>query len=248
MVIAMYSLAFILMVGLPIGLGYWIASRYQIGWRLFGIGAATFIGSQILHIPFNLFVQSLGLLPTDTAVTSNLIIMALFGGLSAGIFEESARYLTYRYWARDARSWDKGLMVGAGHGGIEAILIGIFLIVNVVVLTLMRDGQMLEQIPPDLMPQLQDQISATFDIPFYQALLPAVERLFAITFHIAASLMVMQVFVRKQRRWFFFAILWHTLINAIAVYAIVTWNALVTEGLIGIGAVISLGIIFWLKT
>lgn len=233
---------------MPIGLGYWLVSRYGVSWRLFGMGVVTFIGSQLLHIPFNLLVQSLGWIPTETAVTSNLIILALFGGLSAGVFEESARYLTFRYWARDARSWAKGMMLGAGHGGIEAILTGVILIITVVVLLLVQNGQIIDQIPPETVSQIQEQITTVFDIPPYQAILPAVERLFAIILHLTFSLLVMQVFIRKQRRWLLYSILWHTVANGVAVYTAVTWNVLIAEAALGVIALISIFIILRLKT
>jgi uncharacterized membrane protein YhfC len=80
----------------------------------------TFVVSQIGHIPFNwLILERWELVPTDTAVLSSLIIFALFLGLSAGVFEEGARYLTYRFWAKEARTWGKGLMLGAGHGALR---------------------------------------------------------------------------------------------------------------------------------
>ena len=34
----------------------------------------------------------------------------------------------YRWWAKDARSWRTGLLAGAGHGGIEAIILGILVL------------------------------------------------------------------------------------------------------------------------
>ena len=46
-------------------------------WRLFFIGAVTFIASQVLHIPFNAVVLRSGLLSTDTTVWSSLIIYCL---------------------------------------------------------------------------------------------------------------------------------------------------------------------------
>jgi hypothetical protein len=55
------------------------------------------------------------------------------------------------------------------------------------------------------------------------------------------------VFVRGRLFWLFLAILWHTLINFIAVVAISQWGPYVTEALIGVVALLSLGIIFWLR-
>ncbi len=237
-----------LMIAMPLILARFIAVRRGAGWGLFGIGAAAFVLSQVGHIPFNwLVLQRLGWLPADTTVRSNLIVLALFLGLSAGIFEESARYLAYRYWATKARSWGRGLMLGAGHGGIEAIILGVLVALNIAVLARMRDGPLINVVPEDQLPLVKAQIEATFSAPWHLIILGAVERLFALCFHLAASLLVLQVFLRGQLRWLLASILWHTILNATAVIAVSTWNPYVTEGLVGLLALGSLGIVFWLK-
>ncbi len=248
MIYLLFALNFLLMIGVPIVLGMWLARRFGLSWRLFGIGAATFVGSQILHIPFNaLVLQQLGWISMDTSTTRSLIVLALFLGLSAGVFEEGARYLAFRFWAKDARSWRTGLMVGTGHGGIEAILVGALGAVNVVVLGLMQNGWLLDSIPAEQLPLLDEQITAVFSTPLPMIMLGALERIFAICAHLAMSLLVMQVFVCGQKRWLLYSILWHTALNFTAVYAVTTWGAVATEGLIGIFALLSVGIIFWLR-
>jgi uncharacterized membrane protein YhfC len=117
-----------LMIGLGLALGAWLAKRRKVPWGLFGIGAATFVASQVGHIPFNSLILSRvldGLGWADMTSTGSLIGASALLGLSAGIFEEGARYLMYRFWAKKARSWDEALMIGAGHGGVEAILLGL---------------------------------------------------------------------------------------------------------------------------
>ncbi|MBK8985059.1 MAG: YhfC family intramembrane metalloprotease [Chloroflexi bacterium] len=244
-----YYLSAFLMVAMPLVAGWWIHRKRRASWGLYLIGMVTFIGSQVLHIPFNwLVLQRWELLPTDTAVLANLIILALFLGLSAGVFEEGARYLTYRFWARDARTWGTGLMLGAGHGGIESILVGASVGANAIVLGAMSQGQLPSMVPADQMGLVQTQITAMLDAPFALVMMGALERLFAITAHLAMSLLVMQAFVRRQIGWLGLSILWHTLLNFVAVVAVVTWNVYITEALIGVMALLSLGIIFWLRT
>ena len=247
MIYFLLSLNFLLMIAMPLVLGWFIARRRGASWRLFGIGAVTFVASQVLHIPFNLLVNRSGILPEDLSIVTNLIIVSLFLGLSAGVFEEGARYLAYRYWAKDARTWGKGLMLGAGHGGIEAIIVGVLGAINFVALAAMRNGALLDQIPAEQLSLVEAQIEALFATPPHLALLGAVERLFALTAHLALSLMVMQVFTRGRIRWLLAAILWHTLLNAVAVFAVSTWDVVITEVLIGVIALLSLGIIFWLQ-
>jgi uncharacterized membrane protein YhfC len=121
---------FPLMILLPLLLGGWIKRRYGISWTVFGIGALTFILSQVGHIPFN---WATGLLTGGWGIGLwPLPLLALAAGLSAGLFEEVARWLVLRYWLKQARGWPEALQFGAGHGGIEAILLGLLVVVNLV--------------------------------------------------------------------------------------------------------------------
>jgi uncharacterized membrane protein YhfC len=138
-------------------------------------------------------------------------------------------------------------MLGAGHGGIEAILVALAGILGIGQLALIERGWFAAAISAEQWPMLQAIIAETFSAPWYLVLLGAAERLFAICAHLALSLMVIQVFVRGQKRWLLAAILWHTLLNFTAVFAVTTWNPYITEGLIGILALASVGIIFWLR-
>ncbi len=155
-----------LMITMPLILAWRISAKRKPGWGLFGLGAATFVASQIGHIPFQwLVLQRLDLIPTDVTIRSNLIILALFAGFSAALFEEIARFLTYKYWAPKARTWGKGLMLGAGHGGIEAIILGVLVGVNYVALARMRAGALLSLVPEGQWPAVQALIDSLFSAP-----------------------------------------------------------------------------------
>ncbi|MDX1688709.1 MAG: YhfC family glutamic-type intramembrane protease [Candidatus Promineifilaceae bacterium] len=240
----LYSLNVLLMLALPLALGTVIARRRSARWALFAIGAATFVGSQLFHLPFNWLVDSAGVLPDPEASRRNLLVVALFAGLSAGFFEEVARYLAYRFWARDARSWGAGLMLGAGHGGVEALLLGLVAAINVAFVFGFRHGYFTGIIPQEAVPLVQEQVTAFFSAPYYQTVLGAAERLFALWVHLSLSLLVMQVFARGRFFWLLLAIGWHALLDAVAVYGSVSWGIEVTEALVGLVALLSLGIIW----
>ena len=239
----------ILMILMPVGLGVYLARRFRFGWRLWWIGAGTFVLSQVGHIPFNLLLGALfqrGMLPTPP-VEYQLVFSALVLGLSAGLWEEGARYLSYRYWANDARTWPQGLMLGAGHGGIEAILLGVLVFITYIGMLAVDWIKISPLLSPDQAALLQEQVSVYWSLPWYYTLLGALERLSTLCFHLAASVLVLQVFVRKQIRWLWLAIGLHTLFNAIAVYAVSTWGPYMAETLLAVMAIISLTIIFWLR-
>lgn len=244
-----FFLSATLMLIVPVLLGWFIHRQRQARWGLFFVGMAGFVGSQILHIPFNwLIVNKFEFLPADLSVLFNLIIVSLFYGLSAGFFEEGTRYFIYRFWIKDARTWGRGLMFGAGWGGIESILLGFVVGVNVIAIAAMSQGLFLDLIPAEQQPLLAEQIQTMVTLPWYEAMLGSVERAFTLCLHLSLSLMVMQVFTRRKLWWLWLAIGWHTLVDATAVFSQLYWeNAYLTEALVALFALISLGLAFWLR-
>lgn len=245
-----YPLNGLLMIALPIVLGIYLTHRFQMGWRLWWIGGATFLISQVGHIPFNRLVTYLfeqGILPSPSE-SWQFAFNALFLGLSAGVWEECTRYAVYRWWAKDARSWRRGVLMGAGHGGIEAILLGILVLVAFVQMSALRQMELTTVVPAEQVDLLSQQVTAYWSAPWYITLLGAVERLFAIPTQIALSVIVLQVFIRGRLRWLLLAIGWHALANAIALTIQANWGVFAAEGALAVVALVDLLIIFALKT
>ncbi|MEM7117761.1 MAG: YhfC family glutamic-type intramembrane protease [Chloroflexota bacterium] len=257
MIYLLLAINALLMIGLPIVLGLFVARRFQQPWKLFGIGAATFVLSQIGHLPFNFLLLNPWVegFVGDGQVLSRVILVALALGLSAGVFEEAARYLTFRFWAKEARDWASGLMVGAGHGGIEAIILGVLAAVGIVNVYLILTGSLESLVPADAAGQAveqlaaaQEQVQELVNGPRYVLLLGALERVFALILHLSLSLMVLQTFIRRNIGWLLAAIGWHAIVNAAAVAGQISgWTPLQIEAMLGITAVISLFIIVWLR-
>ena len=92
--------------------------------------------------------------------------------------------------------------------------------------------------------QAQAQVAAFWATPWYMPLLGAAERVFAMTMHIAWSLLVLRAVTRRNLLWLALAVLGHALVDGLAVYLIKSGVSAVTiEGLLfilalGAGAVI----------
>lgn len=245
-----YPLNGFLMIALAIGLGVFITRKFHLGWKFYWIGGAVFVLSQVFHIPFNLSLlnpalQSEALTRLDEGVRA--LLTAILLGLSAGIFEEGARYLMYRFWTKNARTWKEGLLLGAGHGGMEAILLGVLVLLTFVQMSALRSSDLSTIVAADQLELAQQQVNAYWSVKWYDSLLGALERAFALPCQMAFSLLVLQVFVRKQFRWLLLAIGWHTLVDAVAVFAVGRWGYYITEALIGILAVASVVILINLR-
>jgi uncharacterized membrane protein YhfC len=241
------SLNALLMIALPLALGVFIARRWRVGWRLYVIGAVTFVGAQVLHIPFNADVLSTAIERISLVLPHErtpLWLLALLYGLSAGLFEEVARYLVYRFWLRDDRTWRQALMFGAGHGGIEAILLGGLATFALIQAITYRGADLSAVVPPENLETAIAQLEAYWALPWHTVVLGAVERAFALCFHLSAAILVLQSFTRRNPIWLVLAIGWHTLVNAVAVFAMGMWGAYAAEGLTGLAALLSLGVVF----
>jgi uncharacterized membrane protein YhfC len=239
----------LLMIGIPTGLAIYLTRRWKLSWRFWLVGAATFILSQVGHIPFNSLATNLlnqtGLV--NLSASQRLLFNAAFLGLSAGLFEELSRYAVLRWWLKDARSWRKGVLFGAGHGGVEAIILGGLVLATFFQLVALRNTDLSSLYSGATLQQAQQQVSSYWSASWYQALLGALERVFAICAQVAMAVIVLQTFTRKQGFWVWLAVLYHAVIDATAVLGISYLCAYGTEALIGGFAILSLVIIFVLR-
>lgn len=198
-----HFLNWLLMIAIPVLLGIFLTEKFHMGWRVWLIGAATFVISQVAHIPFNSSILNPVLERINSSLQgmTALIIVASLLGLSAGIFEETARYGMFRWWIKDNRTWRGAILAGAGHGGIESIILGILVMLAFTNLMVYKNADLSKlNITLDQLAVARAQIQAYWNAPWYATLLGAVERLFTIPFHIAASVIVLQVFTRIPGR------------------------------------------------
>lgn len=161
----------------------------QKGFIAFILGIAAFVVSQVLlRIPILQYLSESTLGYSMLSVTQPVLFSILLG-LSAGVFEELARYIFMLFFMKQ-RDWQAGFLFGAGHGGIEAILVvGIGMVVLL--------------------------FSPTGIVGDANYLIGGIERFFAMLLHIGLSIIVLQGVVRKKFIYIVIAILIHGLIDAL---------------------------------
>ncbi len=243
-----YTLQVLMMLGFPVGLWLYLRRRLNASWGLIWAGVLTFVASQVVHLPLN---GALGLLGGGgRAAQWPHPWIALAAGLSAGVCEEGARYLVYRFWRKDARSWAQGVTFGAGHGGGEAIILGGVMAASfVTMLALKVLGPGVLHVPGDQLGVLQTQMDSFWSVPWYVPLLGGLERAFALTIQVALSLLVLQSVVRRNGLWLLAAVGAHTLVDGTAVWmSLAHRSILAIEGVVLLFALGGLAIIFALRT
>lgn len=242
MLTTLYVINFMGMILLPILAWISFTRKFTLSWKLVLAGGLTFIASQILHVPL-----VIGLGPFMEKNT--LLVNAILLGLLAGIFEETARYILFRFIIKSSRTWTEGVLVGLGHGGTEALIFGVLAAIGFFTMVAYRsiDLSTVPSIPADQLELAKQQVAAYWSAPLYMAIMGFVERIFAMCFHVSASVMVLYAIANKKPIWFWLAVLWHTLLDAVAVYAGQKIGVLQVEGIVAIFAFVSLLIVFVLR-
>lgn len=214
-----YAVASLLMVSLPIGGVILWRRHFRAPLILFLVGALTFAGSQMVHIPLNNCLVDLGVLPaTFFSESVSLWQTALVLGLTAALCEELARAAGYAL-LKNFRRFEDGGMMGLGHGGIEAMVFGGVLTAATISSLLSLDGVDLNTLglSTEQMTAVGQQLELFSRSPWLAAA-PFLERLIAMLAHLVFSLLVWQAFNRRKPGYLVTAIGYHVVIDAVAVY------------------------------
>ncbi|MCC7164480.1 MAG: YhfC family intramembrane metalloprotease [Anaerolineae bacterium] len=249
LLIASYVAAIAFEVILPLVVGFFIHRRFGVRWKFFLFGMLVFFVTQLLiRIPLVQLVQAyLGQTIQSSQTFLYAWVFAL--ALTAGLFEEIGRYLGYRFLIKDNKTWEVGLMYGAGHGGLESMLLigGLVLLGLINYIALSTTDFSALNLPPDQLASIQTARQQYAGLDWWMPLLGAYERFITIFFHIAMSVLVLQTFLRRSLSWLVLAIALHTLVNFIALVLAQLTSVLWVEVALTFTLPLSLALIFYLR-
>lgn len=199
---------------LPIGLIIYAIKRCSAKFSTIAIGALVFVVF-VLVLESILHFYVLKLNSSTKALMENPWIFAIYGGLAAGIFEETGRLIAFKFFLKKYRMWKDGLAYGIGHGGIEAILLaGLAGINNLIYSLLINKGSfdslIGSKLPAETVKQLKDSLISTHWPLFF---ISGIERCFAIAIQIGLSILVIYAVKNRKYIYFILAILIHALID-----------------------------------
>lgn len=217
MTLFLASLSILFMLLLPIGLAMALRRRVVVPWTYFCVGILTFIGSQVVHLPLNNWLTDLGLLDLTAEAGTAWIRTVLLLGFTAGLCEETARAIGYWLLARreKGKRLTDGIMLGLGHGGIEAMIFGAVFAAASLTSLLALQGQSLDSLnlPAEQLEAVRLQLQQLTTTPL-TVFLPAWERLVAMGLHVTLSVVVWLAFQRRNAAYVVLAIFWHMVIDA----------------------------------
>ena len=184
----------------------------------FWVGIMVFIAfSRMLEmIPHSLFLISSN--PVSKAINGNVVLYVIYAATVAALFEETGRYLAFRFVLTKHPNKETAVTYGIGHGGIECVLVlGVTYIQYYAYGQLINSGSMDKMLSAykdssqsvDALNQLITNIKGVTKMTCYMADL---ERISAMMVQIALSILVFQaVYVAGKKYMYWVAVALHFL-------------------------------------
>lgn len=217
------------------------AKKQHIG-RAFLFGVLAFTVSQVvLRIPLLQLLYSTYWYSTVLAV--NPVLNGLFLGLTAGLFEEFARFFACKWFLKKQRRYVDAAAFGFGHGGIEALLLtGVSLVSSIVLINAMNNGTLESLVGAQQAAAFSAQLSGVTPL---LALMGGVERILAVGIHFSLSVMIFAGFVRnKPWQYLIAAVLLHAVVDA-AVVIVPSYVQMSAFGLEAMVFVLTVALLVW---
>lgn len=226
----------IIVVIAVVGLVIYFRKNENISYKPIIFGAICFIlFSQV-------FEKAIHYVVITNNLIKNPVLFGIYGILMAGIFEEVGRYIVYKKFLKGYRKWKDGVAFGLGHGGIEAILLGILIVVNYMVISIMINSGNFDQLIGTQIPiETANELKLMLTGPSSGFLAIGFERLCALVIQIALSILVLYSINIENIKYLFVAIILHAIIDipAILYQMKVIGNVWIVEGVILLFAVVA---------
>ena len=194
--IAVMAIDIVIGILIPLCVSIYLKKKYNAKFKTFFVGVFTFVifAYGLETLMHNLILGS----SIGQTIVGNFYFYALYGGLAAALFEE-----------------------GAGHGGIEIILIMVAgMISNLIFTAAVNNGSiydMIATLDADQQAAYYQTITTLCTTPSWFFLLVLWERLSAFVAHMCMSLLVFRAVRDNNNLYLLISFMFHLLLNASAV-------------------------------
>lgn len=203
-----------LVIMAALGIGIPVAAALV--WRFAlhkGTMKATFIGAGMFFL-FAIILERLLHMVMVPVVSGNVVLYVVYGAVAAGVFEETARFLSFRFLMKNSRSAENAVSYGLGHGGFEAL----YLLGLTALSALMMAASVNSMGVNEFINSASGGSDAVAQSSYSGAALAVFERIVAMALHVSLSVLVMEAVMVKGRMWLYpAAIVIHALMDVPAV-------------------------------
>ena len=180
------GMVFSLVVSFALPIGLFVYAKKKLGAKTapFFIGCGVFF---VMVLMLEAAIHRIVFQLAGEALTGSVILYAVYGGLMAALFEETGRYIAMRFLVKPL-DFPNAFMYGAGHGGVEAMLLcGVTSINNIASAVMINSGTMSAQLATLDAEKAADTAAALLALwttPSLTFFAGGVERIIAVVLHL----------------------------------------------------------------
>ena len=214
-------------------------------------GALTFfVFAIVLEKPIQnvlIFPTAMGLQEHAASqfINARPVLWALLVGLFPGVFEETGRLVIYKTVLKKEKNRETSISHGIGHGGFEVMFILGMTYASYIAYAFMINSGAFGEIVEQVRAAAPDQVDQVYAIAEQLASFSAgdlviniAERVFAVLYHIGASMLVFYACKEKKDFWLYpLAIVIHTLLDGLmglSLAGVITLSPWAMEGIVAI--------------
>ena len=252
------ALGLVIFVAAPLGLAIlWKVKKKEPVTSIL-IGAAVFL---LFALTLEKLIQNALLFPTAMGLKEHAVsrffsarpvLLSLLAGLFPGVFEETGRLVAFKTVLKKRRNRETAISCGIGHGGFEVMLILGLTYAEYIVYGIMINTGSFQALIDQVAAQAPEQTASVEALASQLAAfsgadlgLAIFERVFAVLFHVGASILVFYACRDREKLWLWpLAILLHTAMDFVAALRLFGVIELSAWGLEAFVAVLGLLVFF----
>lgn len=182
------------------------------------IGAAMFLA-------FAMVLEQLLHLVMQPIVSGSVIAYSVYGALAAGVFEETGRFIGFKFLLKNHTDPRTSIMYGIGHGGFEAVMLVGVSMISYAAIGIMTNSMgfeamvtMLSAGNNETAEVIRTQLATIAGGEMSSYLFGSLERISAMIIHISLSVIVFEGVRTKGKLWLYpTAIILHAITDTPAV-------------------------------
>ena len=199
--------------GLPVAIFIIWRKKYDLKIMPLALGISAFI---VFALVLQQIVHAIVLSPNADGsgglLANDPAIFVFYAILSAGVFEETGRFIAFHILKKKSEGIGTGLSYGIGHGGIEAVLLVGLTMLNNLIMSIMVNSGNIEALGTE--PEILASVNLLASISPSLFLTAGIERVIAISIHISLSMIVWCSVKVKGKLWLYpAAIVMHAIVN-----------------------------------
>lgn len=208
-VIAALAGQLLFVTALPIVLLVWWRRRSRASLTPAVIGMVAFLVfaqllEQVLHYAFLISDNAV-----SRAIAANPGLYVLYAGLAAGLFEETGRFMAFKYLLRRSGGRETAVSYGLGHGGYECLAVSGAAALSCLLLALLINSglvpTLLDLFTGDEAALVTQALEQVASITPTECLWGAVERAIALLLQVSLSVLVFASVWQPERGWLYLA-------------------------------------------